>query len=115
MCLVNDECRIPGKVWFRQKFSEQHPIRHVLQHRFVAGTIFEPDRITDFIPDFGTHFLSNTCGDGHGSNTTWLRTSHLQTAGGISGLMEILRKLGCLSRSGFGDNYKNLVFFDGVY
>ena len=111
MCFVNDKHIIPSKIWFHQKLLEQHPVHHVFQHCFVAGTILEQNWPTLY-PTFGAHLLSDMHSDWHGSNRTWLYIPHFQTTSSESSLVKILRELSCLSWSGLRNDCQNLMLSD---
>lgn len=96
MSLVNDQCRVTGKIGLRQKLAQKHTVRHVLEHGLVASAVFETDRIANLITDFCAHLFSDTGSDRHGSDATRLCASNLRTICSVTSLVQILGQLGCL-------------------
>ena len=47
MCLVDHQDRVRTEVGFGEELAQQHAIRHVLDHRLLAGAIFEADRVAN--------------------------------------------------------------------
>ena len=43
--LVHDDCRIVVQIPLPQGLPQQHPVRHVLDHRLLTGAVLKADRI----------------------------------------------------------------------
>ena len=96
MCLVEHDDRVLAHIRINETLSLEHTVRHVLDLRLGARTVFETDRIADFLSQPTPHFLGHTLRDGHGGDTTGLGAAYLATVGETS-FGEVLCHLGGLA------------------
>mmetsp|Transcript_7308 Transcript_7308/g.17712 ORF Transcript_7308/g.17712 Transcript_7308/m.17712 type:complete len:239 (+) Transcript_7308:1578-2294(+) len=106
--LVEHDQRVTRTVGIHKAFTQQHAIRHVLDHRLVAGAILKPNAVANLLSQPTPKLLAHTLGDRHGGDTTRLRDPDL-APGGVATLCEILWHLRRLSRPGLANDDENLV------
>ena len=93
---VHYQGRVLVQVSLSQRLSQQHAVRHILDHRLRPGEILEPDGIPHLISQFKTHFLGHALGYTHSGHTTGLGAAHHAELG-VSGLVQVLRQLSGLT------------------
>jgi len=114
MSFIDNEARITGQIGLGKELSKEHSVRHVFEHRLVTCAILEANRVSYFVPDLCTHFVSHSGRNRHRRHTSRLSATNFHTTFGISRLVKILRQLGRLARSSLGDHNKDLVLSDSL-
>mmetsp|Transcript_6507 Transcript_6507/g.18711 ORF Transcript_6507/g.18711 Transcript_6507/m.18711 type:complete len:883 (-) Transcript_6507:1046-3694(-) len=111
--LVHHHHAVGCQVRLAQELSQQHAIRHVLEHRFLRRAVLEADGVPHLLPQLAPHLLGNTGRDRHSSDAAGLCASDAPSFA-VPRLMQILRNLSGFTRAGLADNDQDLVFGDSL-
>uniref|UniRef100_A0A8R7K0H9 Uncharacterized protein n=1 Tax=Triticum urartu TaxID=4572 RepID=A0A8R7K0H9_TRIUA len=112
--LVHDHHAVARQVRLAEELAQEHPVRHVLDHRLVRGAVLEPDGVADLVPELDAQLLRHPRRHAHGRHAPRLRARDLLPLGRVPSLVEVLRYLRGLAGAGLSDDDQHLVLLDGL-
>ena len=108
MRLVHNDTGVFVQVWFYQRLSEQHTIRHVFDLSLLAGAVLETNGIYDLTTQLDLHLFADALCNTHSCNATRLCTPDKSLLC-VAILKQELGQLSRLSRARLTDDDDDLV------